>query len=43
MQDWKDFLMENYEITPSEYEELDLYMKHIIDSEYDEMVKHFVG
>lgn len=35
MQNFNDFLNENYEISKEEYENLDTYKKNIIDREYE--------
>lgn len=43
MQTWKEFLMENYGLDAEGYERLSIYEKNIINAEYDEMVKHFIG
>ena len=35
MQNWKEFLMENYEITEEQFEELDIYTQRIIEKEFE--------
>lgn len=35
MQNWKEFLMENYEITEEQFEELGIYEQRIIEKEFE--------
>lgn len=39
MQNWKEFLEENYEITEEEFESLGIYERRIIEKEYEEQFK----
>lgn len=41
MQNWKEFLKENYNLTEAEYEALSTYEKAVIRNEFESMWKGY--